>query len=153
MTNTPEKATKHNVVMLVDDSSIDNYVNKKIIQRYDFAAEVITYTSSRKALRHLLKFRSGDLSEVPVFIFLDLNMPEIDGYEFIESFSLLPQSVRANMNVVILTSSINPKDAELCSKHPAVLTFLHKPLVKNNLDALNLLISGEKEGLKIAMGA
>lgn len=142
---------KHNIVMLVDDSSIDNYVNKKVLLRYEFATEVVTYTNSRKALRDILKFRNGDQTGMPDVIFLDLNMPEIDGYEFMQSFHLLPDELKEKMKVVILTSSINPKDAEICGKHPSVLTFLHKPLVKGNLDAINLLMNNGQGTLKVAM--
>jgi len=142
---TPDQSN-HALVMLVDDSTIDNFVNKKIIERYAFSASVLTFTKARQALRYLLKLnQSGE--EVPEVLFLDLNMPEIDGFEFLETFSLLPERIKKAIRVVVLTSSINPSDVTICSKYDFVITFLHKPLVKNNLDALELLLIKNKEDL------
>jgi|SRR6218665_854423 len=141
--DTKEKA-KYPVVMLVDDSAIDNFVNKKIIERYAFAEEVIPFTRARHALRHLLQLKNNPELPAPSIIFLDLNMPEIDGYEFMDTFNLLPENIRKQIRIVILTSSINPSDVEKCNSYGAVVTFLHKPLVKNNLDALELLLNEEK---------
>lgn len=136
----------HGLVMLVDDSSIDNFVNKKVMERYGFSANVLTFTRARQALRHLLKLNQGG-EEVPELLFLDLNMPEIDGFEFLETFNLLPERIKKAIRVVILTSSINPTDVVTCDKYEFVVTFLHKPLVKNNLDALELLLTKNKEDI------
>ncbi len=146
MTIPPSVAAKYPLVMLVDDSSIDNFVNKKIIERYGFASEVITFTRARQALRHLLKLNNSD-DPIPGILFLDLNMPEIDGFEFLETFSLLADRVKKSIHIVILTSSINPTDVEICNKYESVTTFLHKPLVKNNLDALEELLAKKKDKL------
>ncbi len=146
MTIPPSVAPKYPLVMLVDDSSIDNFVNKKIIERYGFAQEVITFTRARQALRHLLKLNVNE-DIIPGILFLDLNMPEIDGFEFLETFNLLPDQVKKNISIVILTSSINPTDVEVCNKYTSVITFLHKPLVKNNLDTLEELLAKRKDEL------
>lgn len=136
--------------MLVDDSTIDNFVNKKIMERYGFSNNVLTFTKARQALRYLLRLnQSGE--EIPELLFLDLNMPEIDGFEFLDTFSLLPEQITKKMKVVVLTSSINPTDAVVCNNYEAVLTFMHKPLMKNNLDELELLLQTKyKEDLTAA---
>jgi CheY-like chemotaxis protein len=138
---TEETTSPYPLVMCVDDSSIDNFVNKKIICRYAFADEVIAFTKPREALGYLVKLSNSQNDLVPSILFLDLDMPEIDGYEFLSAFNLLSERVKKNMDVVILTSSINPADVEKFCKHKSVITFLHKPLVKHNLDKLELMLS------------
>lgn len=131
----------HSLVMLVDDSAIDNFVNKKVIKRYGFADEVIEFTKAQQALKYLIKINNDPEAEIPSLIFLDLDMPEIDGFEFLAALSLLSEKIRKHLSVVILTSSINPTEIEMCRKSESILTFLHKPLMKNNLDAIDLMLS------------
>ncbi len=116
-------------VMLVDNSSIDNFVNAKIITRYQFATNVIPFTKATKALKFLLELNSADESEIPSVLFLDLDMPEINGYEFLDAFQLLSDKVKKHVKIVILTNSMNPADAQACSKSESVVTFFQKPLI------------------------
>lgn len=134
--NTPNIA-----VMLVDNSSIDNFVNTKIITRYEFALNVLPFTKASKALKFLLELNSADESDIPSVLFLDLDMPEINGFEFLDAFNLLSDKIKKNVKIVILTNSMNPSDAIKCSKHESVVTFFQKPLIKDNIEALNILLS------------
>jgi CheY-like chemotaxis protein len=137
----PENKTPHPLVILVDDSSIDNFVNTKVIYRNNFAENVVEFTRSRHALRYLLKLNKEEDPLIPTVLFLDLDMPEINGLEFLDAFELLSEKIRNNVHIFILTSSINPADTEACSKHSSVLSFIHKPLMKNNLEAINTMLS------------
>lgn len=138
---------KYPLVMLVDDSSIDNFVNKKVINRYNFAEEVVEFTRARNAIKYLLTLSSNPELDLPAILFLDLDMPEIDGFEFLNAFELLSERIKENISIVILTSSINPADIELTKRHDSVLNFIHKPLMKSNLDSIaNLLL---KKNLKL----
>jgi CheY-like chemotaxis protein len=140
MQNDTEIKGFHNLVMLVDDSSIDNFVNTKVIRRNNFADDVVEFTKSEHALKYLIRLNNEENAIVPGILFLDLDMPEIDGFEFLNAFELLPEKIRSSMHIFILSSSINPEDIETCSKHKSVLSFMHKPLMKNNLDAINTLL-------------
>lgn len=144
MVNITESKNKHELVMIVDDSSIDNFVNKKIMQRYEFTTEVIEFSKARSALKYLLDLNNNTEERIPSLLFLDLDMPEIDGFEFLDEFNLLSEQLKKMINIIILTSSINPTDVERCSKYNSVLTFLHKPLMKNNLEAIELILSQKK---------
>ncbi|MDF2436016.1 MAG: hypothetical protein K0Q95_392 [Bacteroidota bacterium] len=137
----------HSLVMLIDDSSIDNFLIKKIIKRYDFANEVLEFTKTKNAIKHLLELSRDPESVLPSLIFLDLAMPEIDGYEFLDTFNLFSERVKANIDIIILTSSVNPADVRLCKQYHTVLTFLHKPLMKNNLDQIAGLLSEKNSKL------
>jgi CheY-like chemotaxis protein len=144
--NKPTEPRKpYPLVMLVDDSSIDNFVNKKVIDRYSFASDVTVFTKATLALRHLVQISGKEEEITPSILFLDLDMPEINGFEFMDALSLLSQKIKENMKIVILTSSINPADVERCNDYENVLTFLHKPLMKNNLDLIDHIVS-EKRG-------
>lgn len=127
-------------VMLVDNSSIDNFVNAKIITRYQFALNVLPFTKASKALKFLLELNSANEADIPTVLFLDLDMPEISGFEFLDAFQMLSDKIKKNVKIVILTNSANPSDAIICSKHKSVVTFFQKPLIKDNIEALNILL-------------
>lgn len=131
----------HPLVVLVDDSSIDNFVNKKVISRYGFAENVLEFTKAREALKYLLQLNNDMEATIPSLLFLDLDMPEINGFEFLDAFAMLSEKIKKNLKIVVLTSSINPADMEFCSTNKSVLTFLHKPLMKNNLDSIDAMLS------------
>lgn len=139
----------HPLVMLVDDSSIDNFVNKKVMNRYDFAGSVNEFNKVHDALNYLSEVESDTEAEIPSILFLDLEMPIINGFEFLDRFDQLSSKMRNNISIVILTSSLNPADLERCSKHKSVLTYIHKPLMKNNLDDINAILL--KKSAKLVM--
>lgn len=137
---TTTNSTGNSTVMIVDNSTIDNFVNTKIITRYQFAEKVIPFTKASKALKYLLELNSSDESEIPSVLFLDLDMPEINGFEFLDAFRLLSDKIRKRLKIVILTNSIHPVDTIACSQHESVVTFFQKPLIKDNIEALNALL-------------
>jgi CheY-like chemotaxis protein len=125
----------HALVMLVDDCSTDNFVNNRMLRHYSFAERIQTYTSSRKALEYLRTAGEGN-AEVPSLI-LDLNMPMINGHEFIKAFTLLPERVRSNCRIVVLSSSMDPSDMLKAIRYKEVTAFISKPMIKSNLDELS----------------
>jgi CheY-like chemotaxis protein len=131
----------HQLVMLVDDSSIDNFVNKKVIARYQFAENVMEFTKAKQALKYLTELNADPEADIPSVLFLDLDMPEINGFEFLDAFDLFSEKIRNNLHIIILTSSINPADIETSARYKSVASFMHKPLMKNNLEEINLLLS------------
>jgi CheY-like chemotaxis protein len=130
------------LVMLVDDFTIDNYINTKMLNYYGFSNRIMVYTSSRKAMDYLEQAseESPSTVELPAYIFLDLNMPDLDGEGFLEKFSALPLRVKMQCKVIILSSSVNPIDMHLMLRNKDVFMYLSKPLIKANIDELNMLI-------------
>jgi len=136
---TPAPATKHKIVMLVDDNEIDNYINEKIIKGCYFSDIVYVNTSSTSAiefLRNLSVNKDLRKDHLPSVLFLDINMPILDGFQFLEEFNKLDDEIRQYVKVAILTSSIDPADLERSHKYSAVCKFLNKPLTEESLQAL-----------------
>ena len=131
-----EPAHTYNYVMLVDDSELDNFINQKTIEANHFANKVYLNTGSKSALEFLKNLEiSGTKTSVffPEVIFVDVNMPMIDGFQFVENLkALLPDNFNA-IKIVILTSSIAPGDKERAHKISKDIIFLNKPLTKEML--------------------
>lgn len=142
---TQENIKANSTVMLVDDSSIDNFVNSKIISRYNFAENIIVFSKAKKALNYIEEINLSASAEIPFVIFLDLDMPVVDGFEFLNQFSLFPDKIKENIKIVILTSSCNHNDKEICRKHDSVVAFFNKPLIKSDLMELDQILAGKFE--------
>lgn len=123
-------------VMLIDDSEIDNFINQKMIEGCNFAENVYVHTSSKSALEFLKNFdRNGVFPKelTPGIIFLDINMPIMDGFQFADEFQKFGQDLKDVIKIVFLTTSLNPQDQEKAMKTPGVLKYINKPLTREHL--------------------
>lgn len=120
---------------LIDDDHVTNFVNTKIIKLVAPTLEVIAYTNARIALQEL-KQRAAAPDELPDFIFLDINMPDVDGWNFLDEFITLPQPVLDKTKVIMLTSSIDLDDIARSKTYKPVIDFLSKPLTPPNVHLL-----------------
>jgi CheY-like chemotaxis protein len=118
---------------LVDDSEVDLFIQKKFLELSTFAERVITFSSPIKALEAL---QSTPPDEVPSLIFLDLNMPLINGFEFLEKVNALPGGISEKIKVVILSSSNSPADRLKSKEFPNVISFFSKPINMDELQSL-----------------
>jgi CheY-like chemotaxis protein len=136
---------KKRMVMLIDDNSIDNFVNKKMILYYRFADSVQEFLSPVKALEHLRKVDSAPekLELIPELILLDMNMPVMSGEEFLKQFEELSSALRERCKVVILSGVLNGGELYGCQHNKQVMAIMQKPLIKMNLDYLENLLAKE----------
>lgn len=113
-----------NKVLLIDDDDIVNSINSVIIKHAKFAAEVDSINNVPHAIDFLNRVKSS--GDVPDVIFLDLNMPGHDGWDFIEEYEKL--NMNGDIKVIMLTSSISAKDEERASSSKCITAFISKPL-------------------------
>ena len=115
--------------MIIDDAHIDRFVGDRVIRKSGFADSVICMESGYDALDYLL----SNVAFLPEVIFLDLNMPGMTGFEFLEQFDKLPEIIRENCSIVIASSSLHNADRELSLNNPYVEGFISKPLMVETL--------------------
>jgi CheY-like chemotaxis protein len=137
---TPFDKISFKKVMVVDDALIDRVVAKKVMTRHGFAEEVIAVESAIDALEYLNN-HNQQTDELPSLIFLDINMPEMSGFDFLDEYQKLPDDIKRKCIIVMLSSSLHPEDEQRALSSPYVCKFLSKPL---NADKLRELKSGEK---------
>jgi CheY-like chemotaxis protein len=123
---------KFKLVMLIEDSNIDNFINAKVLELTHFAENVITKLSAMSALKYFNE-EAKELSDVPDVIFLDIRMPEMDGFQFLEAFEKLPDFIKSKPKIVMLSSSVDTLDQTRAAENEKVFTYISKPLTKDNL--------------------
>ncbi len=132
-----KKACKYPIVMLIDDNEIDNFINERIITGNNFSDKVYVHSSGKSAIEFFKNIYSLEDNEpiLPDIIFLDINMPLMDGFKFIEEFDkYFPKGKRPE--IIFLTSSLNPEDESKAKKYQLVRKYVRKPLTELVLSEL-----------------
>ena len=127
------------LVMLVDDNDTDNFISKRIIEITKFAKKVEIKNSGKSALQYL-EDNQGNPENLPDLIFLDINMPIVDGFVFLFEFEMFPDELKKKCKVVILSSSDNKRDIEKIVDNEYVIKFITKPLTDNALNDVKALL-------------
>lgn len=133
---TAEKKHRFKRVLLVDDNDIDNFINERIITSSFFSEKVNVKTSAQAAL-DFLKEHASNAEVLPEVIFLDLNMPVMDGFAFLKEYDKFPETLKNFSKIIVLSSSISPDDINKASTNPLVKKYLNKPLAEKYLEAIN----------------
>jgi CheY-like chemotaxis protein len=131
------------LILLIDDNPADNFYHKMIIEEANCTKRIDAKESGEAALSYLTTKVDGKYPQ-PDLIFLDINMPGMSGWDFIEVYKDLEADQKGKNLVMMLTTSLNPDDNAKASNNPAIKEFISKPLtieiLENILEAYKTLV-------------
>ena len=122
---------KINCILLIDDSPADNEFHKIKIMKADVCNHIQIVTRGQKALEYIIKAGEPNQSEsfpTPDLIYLDINMPGMNGFEFLGEYKKLDNKLKSKVVIIMLTTSLNPDDREKAIATEEVTDFQNKPL-------------------------
>jgi CheY-like chemotaxis protein len=119
-----------NTCLLIDDNYIDNFVTRKILEAGNFAHSIVVVRSATEAISSL---SNGAIK--PDVIFLDVRMPLMGGFEFLEEFDKINID-KSGIKIFMLSSSLDPLDLRRSSDNKYITQFIHKPLTQKALEEL-----------------
>jgi response regulator of citrate/malate metabolism len=123
--------TKLNCILLIDDDSITNFINERLIKKLNVTNEVKITMNGEEGIHYIQNLcNKGELC--PELILLDINMPVMNGFEFIRAFENLNIPNKDKVKIIILTTSKNAKDVDLL-KSLGNFEFINKPLTEEKL--------------------
>lgn len=114
-------------VLLIDDNEIDTFISKHVVKNSKMAEKITVKNSAVEALEYLSTLIENS-EEFPDTIFLDISMPVIDGFGFLDRYSKFPEHMTQKPHIFMLTSSSDAEDIERISKISFVKKYLNKPL-------------------------
>jgi CheY-like chemotaxis protein len=134
---------KLNCILLVDDDETFNYLHKRSIMKAGVAEHVEVVENAQDALDYLKHYGIYKETEIeckrPDLIFLDINMPGMSGWEFLEEYKKLSDNQKAKIILVMLTSSVNPEDEKKAEQTGKISKFVNKPFtIEKLIDTLKV---------------
>jgi CheY-like chemotaxis protein len=123
-------------VLLVDDDATTNFLNRSLLTRLGVAERILVAEDGEQALRELSTHCSPPTPTCPALILLDVNMPGMNGIEFLEEYQHLPLAAQHPIVIVMLTSSLHPRDVQRVQQLHVVADFISKPLTTEKVQGL-----------------
>lgn len=120
------------LIMLVDDNDIDLFLNKKFLSVGGITDKTVACLSAKEAMNYL-KANISNRDKLPSVILLDIQMPDVNGFEFLEQYGELPEKVINSIEIIMLSSSIDPVDLNRARDNEHVIDIIKKPLNSNEL--------------------
>jgi CheY-like chemotaxis protein len=138
MANTGKKFQS---VMLIDDNDIDNLINQKMIESANICENIYTHSGAKSAIEFLKNMEKlskllPNTQILPELIFLDIDMPLMDGFQFLDQFDKLSADTKRHCQIVMLTSSISPQDESKAKSYSYVKKYIRKPLTLDEIRKL-----------------
>jgi CheY-like chemotaxis protein len=124
-----------NCILLIDDDEPTNFLNKMTLEQSGCTRHIRIAQSGQAALEYLRGVPDNDCPR-PDLIFLDINMPAMDGWEFLAQYQTLPAEKKADTVLIMLTTSLNPDDEKRTLQIPEVSGFENKPLNQSQMERL-----------------
>lgn len=118
-------------VLLVDDDKVTNLMHSRLLRKLGLAERIEVATDGMAALERLESL--GENAKPPEIIFLDLNMPRMNGFEFLDAYKRFPEALKRDQDIVMLSTSILHDDRKRAEADPDVRRFVVKPIRQNTL--------------------
>jgi len=115
-------------VLLVDDDEINNFISIKLIKKALLNTEIMACLNGRFAIDELLEIQKKDPNKLPDYILLDINMPIMNGWEFLDEYTRLGVDPLGKSKIFIISSSVFSNDINKARSYPLVKDFISKPL-------------------------
>jgi CheY-like chemotaxis protein len=127
--------TKKLHFIVIDDSKLDCFIAEKIIKNTGKCETIVSFQQAKDALEYIRTTKQYD-DQSQVILLVDIQMPVMNGFDFVEEFEKLPHAVTNHYVIYIISSSINENDLNKVHNYSSVKQFLSKPLSSNNLAAM-----------------
>lgn len=131
----PGKIERPLKVMLIDDNFIDLKINSKIILLSKLFHEIIQFQSAEEALNFFHHYRN-EADKLPDLILLDIQMPEMDGFDFLDKYKNFPAVTKEKSLIAMLSSTLDFGDIKKAEANPYVIKLLKKPLSTKELEKI-----------------
>jgi CheY-like chemotaxis protein len=125
---------KIQTVLVIDDDPINNVICKTLIHTLRFSEVVYSFVRAKEALDYLRNATEKQPEKIPQVIFLDVNMPEMDGWEFLEEYDKLAADFKESCLLYMLSSSVNREDMRKSEHYKYIRDFIQKPLSPVSLE-------------------
>ena len=132
-----ELQPKFETVMIIDDNTIDLYISSRLIIKNNFGKKVLEYSDAKEALKYL-QHNQDNISMLPQIIFVDIYMPLMSGFEFLDAYDKLPSGLKNHCKAYIISSTIDDDDILRARRDKNVISFQVKPINKEFLDRINV---------------
>lgn len=119
--------SKSPVIALVDDDKIFQLTSARMIEALDLSRKILQFGNGEEALQYLKSY-ADDADNLPDFIFLDINMPYVDGWMFLADYATLKESLNKNIQIFMISSSIDQRDIVRAQKNSDVIDYIVKPV-------------------------
>ncbi|UPZ14853.1 response regulator [Flavobacterium humidisoli] len=126
---------KFETVMIIDDNLIDLYIISRMVTQNNFGKNVLHYTEAQEAMKYLQE-NQDNISKLPQIIFVDIYMPLMSGFEFMEAYDKLSAALKNYCKTYIISSTIDNEDIARSSSNTNVVSFHVKPITKEFLDRI-----------------
>jgi CheY-like chemotaxis protein len=122
--------------IVIDDDEINNMLCQIIIKQATGSENVETFVFPKEGLNYIKNNFTQARDKIETILFLDVNMPEMNAWEFLEQYDALPEGIKSQLLIVILSSSVNEEDKRRAAENKYVSSYLVKPLMKETIQSI-----------------
>ncbi|CAM1366402.1 Response regulator receiver [Tenacibaculum sediminilitoris] len=126
---------KLNLILLIDDDAATNFFHKLILEKENCCENIVCKENGEDALEYL-STKTDNEYPAPELIFLDINMPRMNGWEFLKAYEELEAYKKAKKVIIMLTTSLNPTDKEKAKEIVSINDFMSKPLTSKKIQSI-----------------